>query len=570
RRRGRPSKASEPEEASGPDLRNFAGPSDLVVLPRLPGAPMPPVPETGRPGRTRKAPRNANDDLMLLETLRERAAGQKAGVHDVDLTKKRKLKEQGGGGRKNIARKVTSEDKRGRREWIQTRVNECPLLDRVCAGAGGRGRAARGGGRAGDRMGSSSRCRQRGDARWASNGSEGVLLRSPACAPELEGAEGRREAAGGRGTVWDLAVVAGDVGTRGGRQTRAEECSFFRPHVRRSWRARKGGARRREGGGPYGIQQSLQATWGRELEDAEGRREAAEGRGTVWDPAVIAGDVGTRGERQTRAEECSFFRPHVRRSWRARKGGARRREGGGPYGIQQSLQATWGRGVGVKRERRSAPSSTRMCAGAGGRGRAAQGGTRAGDRMGSRSRCGRRGDARWASNESGGVPLNFPMCAPELEGAEGRREAAQGRGMRSEWWGVKALGSRGKPWKLQTHNRGGGAVGAEQVGWGREGWDHNTYKHRLLSQCGGLLQGSPGVPQAAAGAITSGTVFIKRGMSSLIMLLLPELQRKSTQNGRRAGVPPPASAPDSVMAGQRRLWSGGVGQRGRPKKETAL
>ncbi|KAJ6472971.1 hypothetical protein DFH09DRAFT_1343678 [Mycena vulgaris] len=100
RQRGRPSKASEPEEAPVPDLRNFAGPSDLVVLARLPGAPMPPIPETGRPGRTRKAPRNANDDLAVLEALRDRAAGQKAGGEDVRSTKKRKAKGEESGARK--------------------------------------------------------------------------------------------------------------------------------------------------------------------------------------------------------------------------------------------------------------------------------------------------------------------------------------------------------------------------------------------------------------------------------------------------------------------------------------
>ncbi|KAJ7147712.1 hypothetical protein C8R43DRAFT_1129625 [Mycena crocata] len=50
-------------------LHNPDGNTDLVVLPRLPGAPMPPVPETGRPGRLRRAPKNANDDLILLAKL---------------------------------------------------------------------------------------------------------------------------------------------------------------------------------------------------------------------------------------------------------------------------------------------------------------------------------------------------------------------------------------------------------------------------------------------------------------------------------------------------------------------
>ncbi|KAJ7449699.1 hypothetical protein B0H11DRAFT_2247041 [Mycena galericulata] len=42
-------------------LRNPAGGSDLVVLPRLPGAPMPPVPQLGRPGREACAEESERD-----------------------------------------------------------------------------------------------------------------------------------------------------------------------------------------------------------------------------------------------------------------------------------------------------------------------------------------------------------------------------------------------------------------------------------------------------------------------------------------------------------------------------
>jgi hypothetical protein len=44
--------------------------SGVFVLPRLPGASMPPIPELGVPGaRIRRAPRNANDDLVMMEAL---------------------------------------------------------------------------------------------------------------------------------------------------------------------------------------------------------------------------------------------------------------------------------------------------------------------------------------------------------------------------------------------------------------------------------------------------------------------------------------------------------------------
>ncbi|KAJ6532322.1 hypothetical protein DFH09DRAFT_1326110 [Mycena vulgaris] len=91
--------------ARKPDLRNWAGPSDLVVLPHLQGAPIPPVPETGRPGRARRPPKNANDDLELLEALKDKAGGKRVGEHEMNSTKKRKVTdEEEEGGRKKRKR----------------------------------------------------------------------------------------------------------------------------------------------------------------------------------------------------------------------------------------------------------------------------------------------------------------------------------------------------------------------------------------------------------------------------------------------------------------------------------
>ncbi|KAJ7127932.1 hypothetical protein C8R44DRAFT_873708 [Mycena epipterygia] len=73
--------------------RNFTGVHDLVVLPRQEGAPMPPVPETGRPGRARRAPRNANDNALLLEALaaaKQKDQKKKPG----EAVKKRKAQEK--------------------------------------------------------------------------------------------------------------------------------------------------------------------------------------------------------------------------------------------------------------------------------------------------------------------------------------------------------------------------------------------------------------------------------------------------------------------------------------------
>ncbi|KAJ7443662.1 hypothetical protein B0H11DRAFT_2250580 [Mycena galericulata] len=83
-------------------LRNPAGGSDLVVLPRLPGAPMLPVPQLGRPGRERRAPKNPNEtDEALLqrlekskEMLKEKSKGQE----------KRKGQEENEGPRQKRAR----------------------------------------------------------------------------------------------------------------------------------------------------------------------------------------------------------------------------------------------------------------------------------------------------------------------------------------------------------------------------------------------------------------------------------------------------------------------------------
>lgn len=63
---------------------NLAGETNVVVLPRLPGAPMPPVPELGRPrpARERRPPQDANKaDQELAERLakskQEKAAKEK-------------------------------------------------------------------------------------------------------------------------------------------------------------------------------------------------------------------------------------------------------------------------------------------------------------------------------------------------------------------------------------------------------------------------------------------------------------------------------------------------------------
>ncbi|KAJ7070290.1 hypothetical protein B0H15DRAFT_968740 [Mycena belliarum] len=55
-------------------LHNQDGPSDLIILPRPIGGAMPTIPELGRPGRNRRPPKNANDDLAVLEALKARKA----------------------------------------------------------------------------------------------------------------------------------------------------------------------------------------------------------------------------------------------------------------------------------------------------------------------------------------------------------------------------------------------------------------------------------------------------------------------------------------------------------------
>ncbi|KAJ7610347.1 hypothetical protein FB45DRAFT_1037921 [Roridomyces roridus] len=64
-----------------PTHRKVSGDPEPIVLPRLPGAPMPPVPDMGRGVRARRPPQNANDaDAKLLARLEEqklRKGGEK-------------------------------------------------------------------------------------------------------------------------------------------------------------------------------------------------------------------------------------------------------------------------------------------------------------------------------------------------------------------------------------------------------------------------------------------------------------------------------------------------------------
>ncbi|KAJ7683305.1 hypothetical protein B0H17DRAFT_1137792 [Mycena rosella] len=100
------------------EVRNTAGPSDLVILPRLPGAPMPPVPELGRPRRERRAPKTANDDTAMLEALVRKAkegAAKEKGVGDKGKNKCMADDGQGGGKTKRQTKKVMGEPEQHRR-----------------------------------------------------------------------------------------------------------------------------------------------------------------------------------------------------------------------------------------------------------------------------------------------------------------------------------------------------------------------------------------------------------------------------------------------------------------------
>ncbi|KAJ7104285.1 hypothetical protein B0H15DRAFT_960345 [Mycena belliarum] len=79
-------------------LQNRDGPSDLIILPRPMGGAMPTIPELGRPGRNRRPPKNANDDLAVLEALKARkaaqtkntVAGTKRGADETEETTRKK------------------------------------------------------------------------------------------------------------------------------------------------------------------------------------------------------------------------------------------------------------------------------------------------------------------------------------------------------------------------------------------------------------------------------------------------------------------------------------------------
>ncbi|KAJ7149775.1 hypothetical protein C8R43DRAFT_951752 [Mycena crocata] len=84
-------------------LHNPDGNTDLVILPRQSGAPMPPVPELGRPGRSRRPPKNPNDDAELLEAMvNKRKAegvlekGRAKNMPDKNERKRRELMFEGG------------------------------------------------------------------------------------------------------------------------------------------------------------------------------------------------------------------------------------------------------------------------------------------------------------------------------------------------------------------------------------------------------------------------------------------------------------------------------------------
>ncbi|KAJ7173989.1 hypothetical protein C8R43DRAFT_943623 [Mycena crocata] len=74
-------------------LHNPDGNTPLVILPRLPGAPMPTVPQLGRPERVRRAPKTANDDAELLRKLEESKRQKKLDAVPGEAPKKKKLAE---------------------------------------------------------------------------------------------------------------------------------------------------------------------------------------------------------------------------------------------------------------------------------------------------------------------------------------------------------------------------------------------------------------------------------------------------------------------------------------------
>ncbi|KAJ6472185.1 hypothetical protein C8R47DRAFT_1324796 [Mycena vitilis] len=107
------------------DRRADAG---VHVFPRLPGAPMPPVPERGLPSaRVRRAPKNANDDLVMLEALKDKAKGR---GKEKDTQKEAKT---GAASKKRQAEKPPAGDAAKKKSTTLTHLPAVPALPQLFA-----------------------------------------------------------------------------------------------------------------------------------------------------------------------------------------------------------------------------------------------------------------------------------------------------------------------------------------------------------------------------------------------------------------------------------------------------